>query len=103
MATTTTTTITVAAEYGAKIRAKVESGQYESTDALLAEALRLLDWHEQELKKLERLRELIAEGDEGEGIPLTRESWDADLEEIRQSFRAKDTQAAEEARVDAPR
>ena len=95
--------MTVAPEIEARIREKVESGEFESADALLNEALRLLDLHKEEQEQLQRLRELIAEGDEGEGELLTRESWEADLEEIRRNYRGKNTHDSGEIGVDAPR
>lgn len=52
----------------AMIRRKVEAGLYDDTDAVLHEALRLLD--EQD-RRLHRLRAAIAEGEVGEGIRFT--------------------------------
>ena len=78
----------VAPETETKIRELVESGQFESTDALLNEALRLLDLHAQNQVKLERLRELIDEGDEGEGVLLTDELKAASWERAKQRARA---------------
>jgi len=96
-----TTTISVAAEFEAKIREKVESGQYESTDAVLAEALRLLDQHEQNQETIERLRELIDEGFEGPFTPLTREAWDAGLARVRERYFAAKSAAPDATPVDA--
>ena len=80
--------LSVAPENEARIRELVESGQFESTDALNAEALRLLDLHAQNQEKLERLRALIAEGDEGEAVPLTEELKAASWERAKQRARA---------------
>jgi putative addiction module CopG family antidote len=80
--------MTVAPEIEARIREKVESGQYESTDALMGTALRLLDLHEKEQEKLERLRALIAEGEEGPFVPLTPEVRAASWERAKQRAKA---------------
>ena len=53
----------------AMIQMNVESGLYASTDEVIEEALRLLD----EQDRLRGLREAVAKGDEGEGIPFTPE------------------------------
>jgi putative addiction module CopG family antidote len=50
------------------IKQKVESGLYPNAEAALATAVQLLDEHD---RKLQRLRELIAEGEKGEGTPWT--------------------------------
>ncbi len=91
--------ITMTAEAEAKIREKVESGRYVSADAVIGEALRLLEEHEQ--AQLERLRALIDEGFQGEGEVLTRESWDAALERVKTSMRADGAGERDVARVDA--
>ncbi len=93
--------ISVTSEVEAKIREKVESGQYESTDAVIAEGLRLLDLHEQNLEKLERLRELIDEGFEGPFTPLTRESWEADLARVRERYYSEKASMSDARPVDA--
>ena len=49
------------------IQKKVESGLYPSADAVIEEALRLLEEHD----RLRWLREAVAKGQEGEGIPYT--------------------------------
>lgn len=50
------------------IQQEVERGLYPTAEAALAVAMQLLDDHD---RKLQRLRELIAEGEIGEGIPRT--------------------------------
>ncbi len=58
------------------IKQKVESGLYPNVEAALDTAVQLLDEHD---RKLQRLRELVAEGEIGEGVP-----WTPDLiKEIR--------------------
>jgi len=91
--------ITMTPEAEAKIREKVESGRYASADEVIGEAARPLDEHEQ--AKLERLRALIDEGDQGEGEMLTRASWDAALERVRSSMRTGVTTDRDMPRVDA--
>jgi antitoxin ParD1/3/4 len=59
-------TVTMPEEMAAKMRAAVESGEYATTSEIVREALR--DWNEYQERrhtKLERLRELIAEGEKG--------------------------------------
>jgi antitoxin ParD1/3/4 len=51
------------------IREKVETGLYADADAVLDEALRLLD----ERDRLRRLRAALAAGEKGEGIQFTPE------------------------------
>jgi antitoxin ParD1/3/4 len=51
------------------IREKVESGLYADADAVLTEALRLLD----ERDRFRRLRAALADGEKGEGIRFTPE------------------------------
>ncbi len=86
--------ITMTAEAEAKIREKVESGRYASADAVIGEALRLLDEHEQAM--LERLRALIDEGDQGETVPLTPEIWAEAWERAKVRVRAKQAPAQAE-------
>ena len=92
----------VAPETETKIRELVKSGRFESTDAVIAEGLRLLDVQKVNLEKLERLRVLIDEGDEGEGIPLTRESWYAGFEQVKESLRSARARGADIERADVP-
>jgi antitoxin ParD1/3/4 len=63
-------TVTVPAEMAATVRAAVQSGSYVSTSEIFREALR--EWstkRDDEVRALEMLRAMIAEGDEGEDIP----------------------------------
>lgn len=46
--------MTVAPEIEARIREKIESGEFERTDALLNGALRLLDRHKADQERLQR-------------------------------------------------
>ncbi len=91
--------ITMTAEAEAKIREKVESGRYASADAVIGEALRLLEEHEQ--VALERLRALIDEGFEGEGVPLTAELKAASWERAKRRARAGEKPGPEAALTDA--
>jgi antitoxin ParD1/3/4 len=62
-------TITMPEAMVAKMRAAVESGEYATTSEIVREALR--DWEEYQERrqaKLERLRELIREGEESESL-----------------------------------
>lgn len=54
----------------ALIREKVESGLYDNAEAAMDTALQLLDAHD---RKLQRLREAIAEGEKGVAVPWTPE------------------------------
>lgn len=54
----------------AVIREKVTSGLYANPDEAIDAAVRLLEDHD---RRLERLRALIAEGEQGEGVPWTPE------------------------------
>lgn len=70
----------------AKVRQKVDEGLYADVDTVLHEALELLDRRD----KLERLRALLREGEEGDSVPWTPElmaqlSQEAD-EMIRQGI-----------------
>ncbi len=76
--------IALTSEAEAKVRERVESGRYASVDAVIGEALRLLEEHEQ--AKVERLRALIDEGFEGPFTPLTRESWMEGLARAKQRY-----------------
>jgi putative addiction module CopG family antidote len=55
------------------IRQKVDDGLYPNPDAALDAAVRLLDEYD---RHLQRLREAIAEGEEGEAEPWTPELMD---------------------------
>ncbi len=62
-------TVTMPEEMAAKMRAAVESGEYATTSEIVREALR--DWNdhqEQRQVKLERLRDLIREGEESASL-----------------------------------
>lgn len=67
-------TIQIPADVEARIREKVERGDFSDAGELIREALRLLDEHE---RKLERLRVKLQAGlkqlDWGEGVPFTPE------------------------------
>lgn len=54
----------------ALIRQKVDDGLYPNPDAALEAAVRLLDEHD---RRVQRLREAIVEGEEGEALPWTPE------------------------------
>lgn len=54
----------------AVIREKVTSGLYANPDEAIDAAVRLLEDYD---RRLARLRALIAEGEEGEGVPWTPE------------------------------
>ncbi len=63
-------TVTMPEEMAAKMRAAVESGAYATTSEIVREALR--DWNEYQERreaKLEKLRALIAEGEQGPSYP----------------------------------
>jgi antitoxin ParD1/3/4 len=62
--------VTLTPQLEAKIRQKVEAGLYSDPEAVVREAMRLLDEHD---RRLQRLRDAIAEGDEGEALPWTPE------------------------------
>lgn len=93
--------LSVAPENEAKIRDLVESGRFESTDAFIEEALRLLDRHNEEQEKLHRLRELIDEGLEGPFTPFAPESWNADLARVKERYFAEKSAKAQKMPVDA--
>jgi len=61
--------ITLNPDVEAKARQKVDAGLYADVDTVLLEAIELLDRRD----KVERLRALIREGEEGEGIPYSSE------------------------------
>jgi len=61
--------ITLNPDVEAKARQKVDAGLYADVDTVLLEAIELLDRRD----KVERLRALIREGEEGEGIPYSPE------------------------------
>lgn len=79
-------TITMTPEAEAKIREKVESGQYASADEVIGEAPRRLDEHEQ--ATLDRLRALIDEGFEGPFTPFTPEMRATSWERAKRRARA---------------
>ena len=86
-------TVTMPEEMAAKMRAAVEAGEYATTSEIVREALR--DWNEYQERrqaKLQRLRELIAEGEKGPFRPAT--DFLAELE-------AKYRKLAEDAERDA--
>jgi antitoxin ParD1/3/4 len=63
-------TVTMPSEMAATVRAAVEGGSYASTSEIIREALR--EWsskRDDEVRALEMLRAMIAEGDQGEDIP----------------------------------
>ncbi|MGH2534284.1 MAG: type II toxin-antitoxin system ParD family antitoxin [Thermomicrobiales bacterium] len=70
--------VQLAPQIEAMIQQKVETGPYDDADAVVREALRLLEDRD---RRLQRLREAVAEGEWGEGIPVTPEL----LEELKQS------------------
>ncbi|MBA2597587.1 MAG: type II toxin-antitoxin system ParD family antitoxin [Chloroflexia bacterium] len=57
-------------EAEALIEKKVQRGLYASPEAAIDAAVQLLDEHD---RRLHRLREAIAEGEEGEALPWTPE------------------------------
>ncbi len=57
----------------ALIRERVEQGLYANADEAIAAAVRLLDEHD---RRLRRLREAIAAGEQGEALPWTPELMD---------------------------
>ena len=65
--------VTLSPKHEALIRRKVESGQFEDADDLVAEALRLWEEHD----RLTRLKAALASADDqyhrGEAVPLTPE------------------------------
>ena len=78
--------ITIPADLEARIRAKVDAGQFARVGAALAEAVGLLDREGDRQRKLETLRASIDAGNEGVGVPVTRESWQAALARVRHDF-----------------
>lgn len=70
--------VQLAPQLEAIIQAKVEAGLYADADAVLREALRLLNERDH---RLQRLRDALADGERGEAVPLTPEL----LEELDQS------------------
>lgn len=57
-------------EAEAIIQQKVRNGLYDNAEAAIETAVQLLEAHD---RKLQRLREAIAEGEKGEGVPWTPE------------------------------
>ena len=64
--------VTLTPEVEAIIQRKVEEGLYADAESALARAVELLVYQD----KLERLRALIREGEEGEAVPWTPELMD---------------------------
>jgi putative addiction module CopG family antidote len=60
-------------EAEAIIQQKVRNGLYDNAEAAIETAVQLLEVHD---RKLQRLREAIAEGEKGEGVPWTPELMD---------------------------
>ncbi len=76
-------TVTMPEEMVAKMRAAVESGEYATTSEIVREALR--DWNEYQERrhaKLEKLRALIAEGEQSETL-----DGEVTLAELRAKYR----------------
>lgn len=82
--------ITLPARIEALIQAKVESGAYPDAGAVVEEALRLLQWRDEEAK-LERWRAAAKLGfdqlDRGEGVLYTPELHDQIIETARRRAR----------------
>ncbi len=79
--------IQVSPDLEARIREKVESGEYADSSAVIRAAMRLLDKRDRELREL---RVSIAEAQaaiaRGEGIELTPEVWDEIEREAHERF-----------------
>ena len=75
--------VRLTADSEALIREKVESGFYASADEVVRAAIRLLDYHD---RKRQHLLALLAEGEEGEGIPYTPELLDEIDREAEERF-----------------
>ena len=74
-------TLELTPELEGLVRAKVESGLYDSAAAVVKRALELLREEEQ---AEERLEALLQEGiDSGESTEMTPEEWDEIREEVR--------------------
>jgi antitoxin ParD1/3/4 len=71
---------------------KVDTGQYADADAVMREALRLLNERD---AKLQQLRAALAKGEQGAAVPLTPEL----LEELNQSAMRR-AKAGEQPRPD---
>jgi antitoxin ParD1/3/4 len=84
---TATQTLTLSPELAALIREKVESGRYGDANAVVEEALRLLD----ERDRLEWLRAEVAKGfeelDRGEGVLYTPELMERLKREAEEAVR----------------
>ena len=69
-------TVSLSPELEALVHQKMRTGQYDTPNEVMREAMRLLD----ERDRLARLREIvavgIAEADRGEGVEMTAEVWD---------------------------
>jgi putative addiction module CopG family antidote len=67
-------TIQIPDDVSARIRAKVERGDFPDADAVIREAMRLLDEQERELEHFRaKLQVGLDQLDEGEGVPFTPE------------------------------
>jgi putative addiction module CopG family antidote len=66
------------------IKQKVESGLYPNAEAALDTAVQLLDEYD---RKLQRLREAIAEGENGDPVPWTPELMEQILREADEMYR----------------
>jgi antitoxin ParD1/3/4 len=79
--------VTLTPQLESKVLQKVETGLYPNTDAVMEEALRLLDERD---RRLQWLRASIAESDKqiarGEGIPYTDELLDEIDREVDERF-----------------
>ena len=79
-------TVTLPPEVEAQIRNWIESGRYPDADAVLSDALRLLE--EREYERFLRVRELVRAGFEsGEAVELTPELMDEIEREAEEAFR----------------
>jgi antitoxin ParD1/3/4 len=66
--------IQLPADVEARIRQKVEGGDYPDAGEVVREAMRLLDAQERQLEELRaKLRSGLDQLDRGEGVPLTSE------------------------------
>jgi antitoxin ParD1/3/4 len=79
--------VTLTPQVEALIRRKVDAGLYADADAVLREALRLLDEHD---RRTQRLQAALLEGEQGEGIPYTPELLDEIDREVDERLRRGD-------------
>lgn len=71
------TSVSLGHHFSQFVEQQIASGRYTSASEVIRAGLRLLQDNE---AKLERLRELIREGDEsGESVPLNREKFFAEM------------------------